>query len=548
MDKETLSHYGWIVVLVMILAVLLALATPFGTFVADGFKATYAGFDMVGTSVLDVMKDSTGGCSHKFENSICTKCGEEEPHEHEFNNYQCTICGKADYPPVGQSVTIFGEQYLIVKTDNEAKTVTLITLRNASTTMMPYSTSLETTMFDNGQEGIKYAGSDLDVFLNETFYNSSRMDQMRPYILETPIYQGMWRVANVWSGLDNGGYGIPADTTFQYSTISLYHCQYKGQVYVGERYIYAPDLMDVAEYFGAEVGSGKMIPTPFTLTGSGYSYPDGILTRSASFYGPTYAVESETSYSFGNYSADRVRGATRAMFTVNWEHLPKTAITHICEGGTATCAQKAICKWCNNEYGSLRSHTGGTKTCTQLAICTACNNEYGSLAPHTGGVATCSKQAVCTVCNNEYGEFLPHNMNGNSCSDCGAVGIVMETEHTPYSNGINYTILGTWDYSDAKSVTITITYQTESTSWDWLSITEGTDYVAGSSYNTSRRYLNTNGQIVNATGTSSSVKFGGSTKQTKTFTVEMLTGSVIFRTDGSGNNYYGATVIITPNY
>ena len=29
MDKETLSHYGWIVILVLILAVLLAFATPF---------------------------------------------------------------------------------------------------------------------------------------------------------------------------------------------------------------------------------------------------------------------------------------------------------------------------------------------------------------------------------------------------------------------------------------------------------------------------------------------------------------------------------------
>ena len=30
--------------------------------------------------------------------------------------------------------------------------------------------------------------------------------------------------------------------------------------------------------------------------------------------------------------------------------------------------------------------------------------------------------------------------------------------------------------------------------------------------------------------------------------VNMLTGEVTFRTDGSGNNYYGATVTVTPNY
>ena len=54
MDRETLSHYGWIVILVLILAVLLALATPFGSFIAEGFKATYAGFGMVSDNALGV--------------------------------------------------------------------------------------------------------------------------------------------------------------------------------------------------------------------------------------------------------------------------------------------------------------------------------------------------------------------------------------------------------------------------------------------------------------------------------------------------------------
>ena len=35
MDKETLSNYGWIVICVLVLTVMIALATPFGTFVAD---------------------------------------------------------------------------------------------------------------------------------------------------------------------------------------------------------------------------------------------------------------------------------------------------------------------------------------------------------------------------------------------------------------------------------------------------------------------------------------------------------------------------------
>ena len=66
MDKETLSHYGWIVVLVLILAVLLALATPFGSFIADGFKAAYAGFGMVSDNAMNIADIVTGKAELKY--------------------------------------------------------------------------------------------------------------------------------------------------------------------------------------------------------------------------------------------------------------------------------------------------------------------------------------------------------------------------------------------------------------------------------------------------------------------------------------------------
>ena len=43
MDKETLSNYGWIVIAILVLSVMIALATPFGTFIANGVKSTTAG-------------------------------------------------------------------------------------------------------------------------------------------------------------------------------------------------------------------------------------------------------------------------------------------------------------------------------------------------------------------------------------------------------------------------------------------------------------------------------------------------------------------------
>jgi len=53
MDKETLSNYGWIVICVLVLAVMIALATPFGQFVADAVKSTTQGLFDVNKNALN---------------------------------------------------------------------------------------------------------------------------------------------------------------------------------------------------------------------------------------------------------------------------------------------------------------------------------------------------------------------------------------------------------------------------------------------------------------------------------------------------------------
>ncbi len=68
MDKNTLSHYGWIVVLILILSVLLALATPLGLFIARGFEATYVGISMGDYDELgNVIEDMGGNGNHTAE-------------------------------------------------------------------------------------------------------------------------------------------------------------------------------------------------------------------------------------------------------------------------------------------------------------------------------------------------------------------------------------------------------------------------------------------------------------------------------------------------
>ena len=53
MDKETLSNYGWIVIAVLVLVVMIALATPFGSFVSQAVQNTTKGLFDVNKTALD---------------------------------------------------------------------------------------------------------------------------------------------------------------------------------------------------------------------------------------------------------------------------------------------------------------------------------------------------------------------------------------------------------------------------------------------------------------------------------------------------------------
>jgi len=69
MDKETLSNYGWIVICVLVLAVMLALATPFGTFVAGAVKSTTAGLfgvnqNALGAAGIEIGDQAFANCEH----------------------------------------------------------------------------------------------------------------------------------------------------------------------------------------------------------------------------------------------------------------------------------------------------------------------------------------------------------------------------------------------------------------------------------------------------------------------------------------------------
>ncbi len=56
MDRNTLSHYGWIVIVIIILSCMIIMSTPLGKFWARGFEATWAGFGQTNNNAMDVIK------------------------------------------------------------------------------------------------------------------------------------------------------------------------------------------------------------------------------------------------------------------------------------------------------------------------------------------------------------------------------------------------------------------------------------------------------------------------------------------------------------
>lgn len=101
------------------------------------------------------------------------------------------------------------------------------------------------------------------------------------------------------------------------------------------------------------------------------------------------------------------------------------------------------------------------------------------------------------------------------------------TQNGYYSNSVSYNTVVT--IPGAESLNVTITYQTESTSYDWVCMWAGSypNYTA-SNYSSS------------LTG-----KLGGSTKTTKTYTVTGNSVTFGFISDSSGNSYYGYYAVVT---
>ncbi len=84
------------------------------------------------------------------------------------------------------------------------------------------------------------------------------------------------------------------------------------------------------------------------------------------------------------------------------------------KGGTATCAAKAKCSVCGEEYGDYGAHDWNSEWTTDsekhwhTCLNTGCA-EVADENLHSGGSATCKDPAKCEFCDTPYGQLLAHS-------------------------------------------------------------------------------------------------------------------------------------------
>ena len=164
-----------------------------------------------------------------------------------------TYDGSFDNLPVidvakGDLITIENKQYRVLNVNDTI--VEVLAMYDASTSQVFNSTS-KTVVFTGGAKGQQYQGSDLDTYLNETFF-ATLSATMQAAIVPKAIIQDLWQTR----GSASSGTSYYHQT---YETANMYYYDNSyGNLYgtaeVGSRNVYALSVKDVIDYLDVPIG------------------------------------------------------------------------------------------------------------------------------------------------------------------------------------------------------------------------------------------------------------------------------------------------------
>lgn len=148
----------------------------------------------------------------------------------------------------GDLITIENKQYRVLNVNDTIAEV--LAMYDASTSQQ-FNASRNPVVFTGGDTGQQYQGSDLDTYLNETFF-ATLSATMQAAIVPKAINQDMWNYSS----------SVPSSGDYYHNTYGSNNLYYfdnqNGTAYgtaeVGSRNVYALSVKDVIDYLGVSAG------------------------------------------------------------------------------------------------------------------------------------------------------------------------------------------------------------------------------------------------------------------------------------------------------
>ena len=191
-------------------------------------------------------------------------------------------------------------------------------------TSQVYNTTSKTGTFTNGTTGQLYAGSDLDIYLNTTWYNTLTTAAKAAIVPES-------RTQCMYQYYDEPNTPNTPTYTYQYQC-HWFNSDYRNanltdSILIGDRNVFALDLKDIFDYFGKICITSNELMELWTNQTSAVSQDWWLSSADADIYDYAWFVSGANGYLEGfdvTYAP-----AVRPAFNIDLSKIPFTKTTEV---------------------------------------------------------------------------------------------------------------------------------------------------------------------------------------------------------------------------